>query len=76
MEALHLSSGTGPTNASQPRGLWSNGTTMFVTDSEDEKVYAFKHSDESQDTAKNIPLRSAQLRRPRALVRRPRPLGG
>ncbi|WP_420446766.1 choice-of-anchor R domain-containing protein [Candidatus Poriferisodalis sp.] len=59
MDALHLSTGTGSTNASQPRGLWSNGTTMFVTDSEDEKIYAFKHSDESQDDAKNLALRSA-----------------
>ena len=41
------------------RGAWSNGTTMFVTDSEDEKIYAFKHSDESQDSAKNLALRSA-----------------
>ena len=28
-----------------PRGLWSDGTTMWVTDSEDEKIYAYRLSD-------------------------------
>ena len=56
MESLYDSSASAGDNATSPRGLWSDGTTMFVTDSDDDKVFAFKLSDESQDTARNITL--------------------
>ena len=58
MESLYVSSAANSENAQDPSGLWSNGTTMFVTDSEDDKVYAYKLSDESQDSSKNILLDS------------------
>ena len=58
MESLYVSSAADDENAQDPRGLWSDGTTMFVTDSEDDKVYAFKLSDKSQDSSKNISLDS------------------
>ena len=56
MESLYVSTAAGSDNATQPRGLWSDGATMFVADSEDDKVYAFKMSDESRDFEKNILL--------------------
>ena len=58
MESLYVSTAADIDNASRPRGLWSDGTTMFVADSEDDKVFAFKLSDESQDSDKNILLDS------------------
>ena len=58
MDSLYVSSAADGENAEKPSGLWSNGTTMFVTDSEDDKVYAYKLSDESQDSSKNILLDS------------------
>ena len=58
MESLYDSTAANSDNATEPRGLWSDGMTMFVADSEDDKVYAFKLSDESQDSDKNIPLDS------------------
>ena len=33
----------------QPRGLWSNGTTMWVSDWNDKRLYAYKMSDKSRD---------------------------
>ena len=38
----------------QPRGIWSDGTTMWVVDEEDEKLYAYKMSDQSRDSAKDF----------------------
>ncbi|WP_420621973.1 Calx-beta domain-containing protein [Candidatus Poriferisodalis sp.] len=58
-EQLYLSTNTAAQNAETPRGIWSNGTTMFVADSDDDNVFAYKHSDESQDSAKNLALTSA-----------------
>ena len=58
-EELYLSTNTAAQNAESPRGIWSNGTTMFVVDDGDDNVFAYKHSDESQDSAKNLPLISA-----------------
>ncbi len=46
-------------SAETPRGIWSNGTTMFVADSADDAVFPYKHSDESLDSAKGIVLDSA-----------------
>ena len=55
-EELYLSTNTAAQNAETPRGIWSNGTTMFVADGDDDNVFAYKHSDESQDSAKNLAL--------------------
>ena len=37
-----------------PGGVWSNGTTMWVTDWNDDKLYAYKMSDKSRDAAKDF----------------------
>ena len=58
-EQLYVSTNTAAQNAETPRGVWSNGTTMFVADSDDDNVFAYKHSDESQDSGKNLALSSA-----------------
>ena len=58
-EQLYVSANTAAQNAETPRGVWSNGTTMFVADSDDDNVFAYKHSDESQDSGKNLALSSA-----------------
>ena len=58
-EQLYVSTDTAAENAETPRGVWSNGTTMFVADSDDDNVFAYKHSDESQDSGKNLALSSA-----------------
>ena len=55
-EQLYVSTNTAAQNAETPRGIWSNGTTMFVADSDDDNVFAYKHSDESQDSTKNLAL--------------------
>ncbi|WP_419554669.1 Calx-beta domain-containing protein [Candidatus Poriferisodalis sp.] len=57
-EELYVSTDTAAQNAEEPFGIWSDGTTMFVADSDDDNVFAYKHSDESQDSAKNLALSS------------------
>ena len=42
-----------------PRGIWSNGMTMYVVDDEDEKVYAYRLSDKARDPSRDIPLSGA-----------------
>ncbi len=37
-----------------PTGLWSDGTTMWVADYSDNKLYAYKMSDRTSDSAKDI----------------------
>ena len=37
-----------------PRGLWSDGTTLWVSDRDDNKLYAYKLSDTSRDAAKDF----------------------
>ena len=37
-----------------PVGMWSDGTTMWVTDYTDGKIYAYKMSDKSRDPAKDF----------------------
>ena len=44
-----------PLNAN-PRGIYSNGETMFVVDDEDATVYAWKMSDQTRDSVKEIAL--------------------
>ena len=58
-EELYVSTQTAAENAETPWGIWSNGTTMFVVDSADDNVFAYKHSDESQDSDKNVALITA-----------------
>ena len=48
-------SGTDRLNAN-PRGIYSNGETMFVVDDEDATVYAWKVSDQMRDEDKEIAL--------------------
>ena len=42
----------------QPHGLWSNGTTMWVADVGDEKLYAYTLSDGSRDSSKDFATHS------------------
>ncbi len=37
-----------------PRGLWSNGTTMWVENGRDSKLYAYKMVDKSRDPSKDF----------------------
>ena len=37
-----------------PRGIWSDETTMWVADGDDGKVYAYKMSDKSRDSGKDF----------------------
>jgi len=39
---------------SQPRGLWSDGITMWVADASDARLYAYKTTDKSRDPAKDF----------------------
>ncbi len=51
-----------------PRDLWSDGTTMWVTDALDDKLYAYKMGDKSRDPAKDFnTLRAAGNGNPHGL---------
>ena len=39
-----------------PRGIWSDGTTMWVVDSVDDKVYAYNMESKERDTSKEFNL--------------------
>ena len=56
---LNPSSTVGPINNNDQRGMWSNGTTLFVVDHGDTKVYGYQLSDRSRDDDKNLDLDSA-----------------
>ena len=56
---LSPSSSMGPLNNNDQRGMWSNGTTLFVVDHGDTQVYGYKLSDRSQDVDKNLSLDAA-----------------
>ena len=56
---MNPSTTVGGLNNSDPRGIWANADTMFVVDDEDQKVYAYKTSDRTGDTDKNIALDTA-----------------
>ena len=56
---MNPSTNDGGLNNSDPRGIWANADTMFVVDDEDQKVYAYKTSDRTGDTDKNIALDTA-----------------
>ena len=55
-DELYQAGESGANNNTDPKGLWSNGETMFVVDQEDNKIYAYSISDGSEDSAKNIDL--------------------
>ena len=42
-----------------PEGIWTDGTTMWVADSKDAKIYAYKMSDKSRDASKDFDTLSA-----------------
>ena len=56
---LNPSSTVGPINNNDQRGMWSNGTTLFVVDHGDTQVYGYQLSDRSQDDDKNLDLDAA-----------------
>ena len=42
-----------------PTGIWSDGTTMWVADFEDHRLYAYRMSDRSRDSGKDFTLAAA-----------------
>ena len=56
---LSPSSTVGAINNNDQRGMWSNGTTLFVVDHGDTKVYGYQLSDQSRDDDKNLDLDAA-----------------
>ncbi len=56
---LNPSSTVGAINNNDQRGMWSNGTTLFVVDHGDTKVYGYQLSDRSRDDDKNLDLDAA-----------------
>ena len=42
-----------------PTGIWSDGTTMWVADFEDHKLYAYRMSDRSRDAGRDFTLDAA-----------------
>ena len=44
---------------SQPRGLWSDGITMWVADASDARIYAYKMADKTRDPAQDFNTLSA-----------------
>ena len=55
-DELHLDGFMFAANNSDPRGLWSNGETMFAVDREDAAVYAYKFSDKSENVSLRLAL--------------------
>ena len=56
LEAFEFTLATLAAGNTEPLGLWSDGTTMWVTDTGDAKLYAYKMSDRSPDPAKDLTL--------------------
>ena len=56
---LSPSTTDGAVNNHDQRGMWSNGTTLFVVDQNDSQVYAYTLSDRSRDDDKNLTLDAA-----------------
>ena len=57
----HRATGKGITLHSdngQARGLWASGTHFYVSDPEDDHVYAYRRTDGERDTTKEISLHS------------------
>ena len=45
----------------EPRGVWANETTIWVADSEDHKLYAYKKANRTRDVAHDIPLATTNV---------------
>ena len=56
---LSPSSTVGAINNNDQRGMWSNGTTLFVVDDGDSQVYGYQLSDRTRDDDKNLSLDAA-----------------
>ena len=56
---LSPSNNDGSINNHDQRGMWSNGTTLFVVDHTDTQVYAYQLSDRTRDDDKNLDLDAA-----------------
>ena len=56
---LSPSSTVGAINNNDQRGMWSNGTTLFVVDHGDDQVYGYQLSDRTRDDDKNLDLDAA-----------------
>ncbi len=56
---LSPSSSVGAVNNNDQRGMWSNGTTLFVVDDGDDQVYGYQLSDRTRDDDKNLSLDAA-----------------
>ena len=56
---LSPSNNDGSINNHDQRGMWSNGTTLFVVDHTDTQVYAYQLSDRTRDDDKNLSLDAA-----------------
>ena len=48
-------------------GMWSDGTTMWVADREDDKIYAFNLADKTRDPDKDFDMLGTQIQRPAGL---------
>ena len=58
---LSPSSTVGAINNNDQRGMWSNGTTLFVVDDGDDQVYGYQLSDRTRDDDKNLSLDAANV---------------
>ena len=56
---LSPSTTDGAVNNHDQRGMWSNGTTLFVVDHGDSQVYGYQLSDRTRDDDKNLDLDAA-----------------
>ena len=53
---MNPSTNVGAINNNDQRGMWSSGTTLFVVDDGDDKIYGYKLSDRTRDDDKNLIL--------------------
>ena len=53
---MNPSTTVGAINNNDQRGMWSNGTTLFVVDDGDDQIYGYKLSDRTRDDEKNLSL--------------------
>ena len=55
---LNPTPGLNDDESEDPIGIWSDGTTMWVADTRDNKVYAYKMSDKTRDSTKDINVKN------------------
>ena len=55
---MNPSTTDGAINNNDQRGMWSNGTTLFVVDDGDDQIYGYQLSDRTRDDDKNLSLDS------------------